>query len=144
MNNVVLSGRLTKNPELKYIQGNEEVMAMTKFVIAVDRNLSKEKKTTLEENNKSTTDFVNISAFGKIAKNVAKFCDKGSKILVQGRIQTGSYEKEGIRIYTTEIISTNIEFMTPKSKEESDEKHFEGFEFGTDFNPLEENGKIEF
>ncbi|MSU01893.1 single-stranded DNA-binding protein [Tissierella pigra] len=109
MNNVVLIGRLTRDPELRYIPGNGT--AVTKFGLAVDRGLSKAKKEEMESKGQPTADFINITVWGKPAESAANFLVKGRLVGIQGRIQTGSYEKEGQRVYTTEVVATNVEFL---------------------------------
>lgn len=108
MNSVVLIGRLTRDPELRYIQSGT---AVTRFTLAVDRNLSREKKQEMESRNQPTADFINIVVWGKQAENCANYLAKGRLVGVQGRIQTGSYEKDGIRRYTTDVVASNVEFL---------------------------------
>lgn len=108
MNNVALIGRITRDPELRYITSGT---AVTKFTLAIDKGLSKEKKQEAERNNQPTADFINIVVWGKLAENVANYTSKGKLIAVQGRIQSGSYEKDGTRIYTADVVASNIEFL---------------------------------
>lgn len=115
MNNVNLIGRLVRDPELRYIPSGT---AVTKFTLAVDKNLSREKKQEAERNNQPTADFINIVAWGKQAENVANYTSKGKLIAVQGRIQSGSYEKDGQRIYTTDVVANNVEFLEWDKKED--------------------------
>jgi len=99
MNNVVLIGRLTKDPEVRYAP--ESQMAVATFAIAIDR-ASKDKG----------ADFPKITCFGKTAELVEKFISKGRLVGIQGRIQTGSYKnKEGATVYTTEVVADRIEFL---------------------------------
>lgn len=116
MNNVALTGRLTRDPELRYIPSGT---AVTKFTLAVDKNLSREKKQEAERNNQPTADFINIVVWGKQAENVANFTSKGKLIAVQGRIQSGSYEKDGQRVYTTDVVASNVEFLEWGDKADS-------------------------
>lgn len=124
MNKVVLIGRMTKDAQLAYTSNTQK--AVTKFTLAVDR---------INEG----ADFINCVAFGKQAENIEKFVKKGNKLAVSGRIQTGSYEKEGQKIYTTDIIVENAEFIEPKkesnesSKEETKEPQFEPIDFDIPF-----------
>lgn len=104
MNNVTLIGRLTKKPELEYTQNNT---AVTKFTIAVNRQ-SKDKG----------ADFIRVTAFGRLAENICRYLDKGREIAVQGKIQTGSYEKDGRTVYTQDIILDNGEFLGSGRQEE--------------------------
>ena len=92
MNNVVLIGRLTRDPELRYIQTGT---AVTKFSIAVDKGLSRDKKQEMESRNQPTADFINIVVWGKMGeKTCANYLGKGKLVGVQGRIQSGSYAKD--------------------------------------------------
>lgn len=102
MNNVILIGRLTKDPELSYTQSQT---ALCKFTLAVDRQ-SKEEK---------TADFIRIVVWGKQAENCSRFLYKGKQCAVNGRIQTGSYkDKSGNTVYTTDVIANNVEFLGSK------------------------------
>lgn len=109
MNNVVLIGRLTRDPELRYIPGSGT--AVSKFILAIDRGLSKEKKQEMESKGQPTADFIPITVWGKMAENVANYLAKGRLVAIQGRIQTGSYDKDGTRVYTTEVVANNVEFL---------------------------------
>jgi len=109
MNNVVLIGRLTRDPELRYIPVTGT--AVTKFNLAVDRGLSKDKKQELEAKGQPTADFINITVWGRMAENAANYLVKGRLVGIQGRIQTGSYDKDGTRVYTTEVVANNVEFL---------------------------------
>lgn len=115
MNNVILIGRLVREPELRYTSGSQ--MAVCKFTLAIDRRSREEKK----------TDFPNVICFGKTAENCEKFLAKGRKVAVQGRLQTGSYEKDGVKHYTTDVIADNVEFIEwgEKTGESAKESHSE-------------------
>lgn len=105
MNTVTLMGRLTKDPDTRYTAG-EKAMAVSRFALAVDRR-TKEKE----------TDFISCVAFGKIAETIEKYVIKGMKILLQGRIQTGSYtNREGKKVYTTDVVVTDFEFCEKKGE----------------------------
>ena len=111
MNNVVLIGRLTKDPEVKYIPQSETAVA--NFTLAVDRPMAKEK----------TADFIRIVAFGKTAELCEKYLAKGRQVGIQGRIQTGSYEnKNGDKVYTTDVIAERVEFLGKKDEEKDQEQ----------------------
>ena len=111
MNNVTLLGRLTKDPELRYLQTGTN-SAYARFTLAVDKQLSRDKKQEMESKNQATADFINIVVWGKLAENCVKFTQKGKRVLVQGRIQTGSYvAQDGSRRYTTDVVASNIEFI---------------------------------
>ncbi|MDU1176243.1 MAG: single-stranded DNA-binding protein [Peptoniphilus harei] len=112
MNSVNLIGRLVREPELKYTQSG---LAVLRFTVAVDRKLSKDKRDEVERNNQPTADFISCTAFGKTAEVIANYHSKGSQIGVEGRIQTGSYEKEGRKIYTTDVLVNSITFVGSKN-----------------------------
>lgn len=104
MNKVILMGRLTRDPEMR----GEGTQAVTRYSLAVDRRFSRN-----EENN---TDFINIVAFGKSGEFAQKYFKKGTKVLVTGRIQTGSYtNKDGQKVYTTDVIAEDQEFAESKN-----------------------------
>jgi len=104
MNSVILIGRLTKKPELRYSNSGDKT-AIARFSLAVDRPYSKDKE-------KSEADFIQIVVFGKQAENCEKYLDKGRQAAVQGRIQTGSYkDKDGNTRYTTEVVAERVEFL---------------------------------
>ena len=113
MNNVQLSGRLTKEPDLKVLPDGK---ATAIFILAVDMGLSKEKKEEFEKKGKATAEFIAITTYGKIAENVAKFLEKGSQALVNGRIHVSRYEKDGENRYITQIVAQNVEFIGGKKK----------------------------
>lgn len=108
MNLVVLYGRLTKDPELKYSQGGT---ASCYANIAVNRPMSKEKRQEAEATGQPTADFISIKAFGKTAELMANYFNKGNRIALEGRIQTGSYEKNGERVYTMDVIVNRLHFV---------------------------------
>ena len=104
MNRAILMGRLTRDPEVRYSQG-EHSMAVAKYALAVNRRGQDE-----------PADFINIVAFGKAGEFAEKYFRKGMRVLVSGRIQTGSYtNKEGQRVYTTDIIADDQEFADSKN-----------------------------
>lgn len=108
MNCVSLIGRLVRDPELRYAQNGT---AICRFTIAVDRRMSKQKRQECQANNQQTADFIGCTAFGQTAELIANYHRKGSQIGVEGRIQTGSYEKEGRTIYTTDVVVNNLTFI---------------------------------
>ena len=115
MNNVVLIGRLTRDPELRYIANSGTPVAT--FTLAVDRELSKEKRQEMESKGQPTADFINIIVFGKSAENCAMYLQKGRLAAVNGRLQSRSYEaKDGTRRYITEVVATRVEFLEWKEK----------------------------
>lgn len=108
MNLVVLYGRLTKDPELRYSQ-NGTPSCFTS--VAVNRAMSKEKRQEAEANGQPTADFIGIKAFGKTAEILSNYFHKGNRIAVEGKIATGSYEKNGQTIYTTDVIVNRVHFI---------------------------------
>jgi single-strand DNA-binding protein len=110
MNSVVLIGRLARDPELRFIPSTG--MAVAKFTLAVDREMSRDKKQEATSQGKQTADFISITVFGKQAENCANYLAKGSQCAVHGRISTGSYTTQsGEKRYTTDIIADRIEFV---------------------------------
>ena len=110
MNKVILCGRLTKDPDVRYSQGAEP-MAIARYTLAVDRRRGSRNSNGDEQ----TADFIQCVAFGKTGEFVEKYLKKGTKMLVTGRIQTGSYtNKEGVKVYTTEVVVEEQEFAESK------------------------------
>lgn len=109
MNKVVLIGRITRDPELRYTASN---IPNTRFTLAVNRNFQ-------NQNGETEADFINIVVWRKQAENVKKYVTKGSLVAVEGRIQTGSYEKDGQRIYTTDVVADNVQFLESKSQSQN-------------------------
>ena len=106
INRVVLVGRLTKDPELKYTQTG---IAVTRFTLAVNRAFQ-------SASGEREADFISCVAWRKQAENVANFLKKGSLVGVDGRIQTGSFEgQDGKRVYTTEVVADSTQFLEPRS-----------------------------
>lgn len=106
MNNVSLVGRLTKDPEMRYTAG-ENSIAVAKGSIAVDRKFKRD--------GEQTADFINYLAFGKTAEFIEKYFFKGMRMGLNGHIQTGSYtNKDGVKVYTTDVIADNVEFVESK------------------------------
>lgn len=109
MNNVGLTGRITKDLELKYTQNGK---AYCRFTLAVDRGLSKEKKQEAEANGQPTADFINCVAWGATAETINRYTAKGKKVLVYGSIETGSYTtQDGSKRYTTDVLVKRIEIL---------------------------------
>lgn len=110
MNNVVLIGRLARDPELKFVPSTG--MAVTRMTLAVDKELFGEKKQQAISQGKPTADFINITVFGKQAENCANYLTKGSQCAIHGRISTGSYTTQtGEKRYTTDVIADRVEFI---------------------------------
>lgn len=112
MNNTTLLGRLTRDPELKYTQSGT---AVTRITVAVDRGLSKEKRQAAQANNQPTADFINCTGWGKTAELISNYFSKGNQIGIIGRIQTGSYEKNGQMVYTTDVVINSVSFVESKN-----------------------------
>jgi len=108
MNKVILMGRLTREPEVRYTNGqNGEQMAIARFSLAVDRRFNR---------NEQTADFINCVAFGKQGEFAEKYLHQGTKVAACGRIQTGSYtNKDGQKVYTTDVVLEEIEFAESKN-----------------------------
>ena len=110
MNKVILMGRLTRDPEVRYSQG-ATATAIARFSIAVDRRFKRD--------GEPDADFINCVAFGKTGEFIERYGHKGTKFVVEGRIQTGSYtNQEGQRIYTTEVVVEDQEFTESKRASE--------------------------
>ena len=108
MNRVILMGRLTRDPEIRYSQG-ESATAVARYTLAVDRRFNRNG----DENN---ADIIGCVAFGKQAEFAERYLHKGIKMLVTGRIQTGSYtNKDGVRVYTTDVVVEDQEFAESKN-----------------------------
>ena len=107
MNKVILMGRLTRDPEVRYSQG-EQATAIARYTLAVDRRFKRD--------GDQTADFIGCVAFGKLGEFAEKYLRKGTKVVVTGRIQTGSYtNKDGQKVYTTEVIVEDQEFAESKN-----------------------------
>lgn len=104
MNSVELVGRLVADPDIKYTDGG---LTIARFRTACDRRFRKD--------GDQTADFISCVAFGKTAEFVEKYFSKGKRIGLTGRIQTGSYEKDGTKIYTTDVVAENVEFVESAS-----------------------------
>lgn len=138
MNNIVLIGRLTRDPELRYLQTGT---AISRFTLAVDRGLSKEKRQEMESKNQPTADFIQITVWGKMAENAANYLAKGRLVAIQGRIQTGSYDKDGTRVYTTEVVASQVEFLEWGDKKQENSNWDSGID---GFHPVGNNEDIPF
>lgn len=108
MNKVILMGRLTKDPDIRYTQG-ENSMCIARYTLAVDRRFNR-------NNEGNTADFIPCVAFGRTAEFTEKYLKKGTKMAITGRIQTGSYDdKDGKKVYTTEVVIEDQEFAESKN-----------------------------
>lgn len=110
MNKVILMGRLTRDPEVRYTQG-DNAMAVARYTLAVDRRFSRN-----NNGDEQTADFIGCVAFGRSGEFAEKYLRKGTKIAVTGRIQTGSYtNKDGVKVYTTDVVVEDQEFAESKN-----------------------------
>ena len=105
MNSVILTGRLTRDPQIRYVSQSQ--MAIANFTLAVDRNKTK-------EGQDRDADFPDVVAFGKTAEILEKYAAKGSLIGVTGRLQTRTYEKDGRKVYVTEVVAERVELLGKK------------------------------
>ena len=107
MNKVIIAGRLTRDPEVRYSQG-ENSSAIARYTLAVDRRRQRD--------GEATADFINCVAFGKLGEFAEKYCRKGTKLIVLGHIQTGSYtNRDGQKVYTTDVVVEEQEFAESKN-----------------------------
>ena len=110
MNKVILMGRLTRDPEVRYSAG-ENATAVARYTLAVDRRFARR-----GEDGSQTADFIGCVAFGRSAEFAERYLHQGSKVVVTGRIQTGSYtNKDGQRVYTTDVVVEDQEFAESKA-----------------------------
>lgn len=153
LNKVILIGRLTRDPELKYTQSNQAVCT---FTLAVDKKLSREKREEAEAAGRPTADFPRIIVWGKMGENASRYLCKGSQCAIEGRIQTGSYDdrETGKTIYTTDIVADNVEFLSKSTQDErkgsngtntyqNNNNSSDGF-FEDDFREIQDDGRIPF
>ena len=127
MNKVILIGRMTKDPELKFAAGSG--MAISRFTVAVNRQFKKDE-----------TDFINCVAFGKTAETIAQYLTKGRQIAVAGHIQTGRYDaQDGTKRYTTDVAVESFEFIG--SNGQASNNVFDG---NDDFAPADDMGDCPF
>ena len=120
MNKVILMGRLTRDPEVRYAQGDNP-LAIARYTLAVDRRQSR------NSNDDQTADFINCVAFGRTAEFAERYLRKGTKIAVTGRIQTGSYtNKDGVRVYTTEVVVEEHEFAESRNASGNNDGGYNG------------------
>ena len=113
MNKVILMGRLTRDPEVRYSQG-ENAMAIARYTLALDRRFNR-------NNDDQTADFIGCVAFGRAGEFAEKYLHKGTKVAVTGRIQTCSYtNKDGVKVYTTDVVVEDQEFAESKNSSAGD------------------------
>ncbi len=125
MNRVMLIGRLTAKPELRYTGSN---VPYSRFTVAVNRTFS-------SNNGERETDFINCVIWRKQAENVCNYLDKGSLVSVEGRIQTGSYDdKDGNRRYTTDVVADNVQFLESRSQSQNRSNDVTPYDYQNDTN----------
>lgn len=107
MNKAIISGRLTKDPELKFLTDGK---AVATFTLAVNRM------------KKGEADFIRVTVWGNSAESVAKYCFKGSLVEVDGSIRIGSYEKDGKKVYTTDVMANQVNFLDTRKSESKQEE----------------------
>ena len=123
MNKVILMGRLTREPDVRYSQNADGSTAVARYTLAVDRRVSRQ-----NSDGQQTADFIGCVAFGKSAEFVEKYLHQGTKVVVTGRIQTGSYtNKDGQRVYTTDVVVEEQEFAESKSSSGSQDGGYSSY-----------------
>lgn len=119
MNRVILMGRLTRDPDVRYSQRADGSMAVARYTLAVDRRRSRS-----ADSNEQTADFISCVAFGLAGEFAEKYLHQGTKVVVSGRIQTGSYtNKDGQKVYTTDVVVDDQEFAESKSSQGMDSSY---------------------
>ncbi|MCI5839710.1 MAG: single-stranded DNA-binding protein [Peptoniphilaceae bacterium] len=171
MNRVILIGRLTRDPDLRYTQSG---MAVCSFTLAVDKNLSKQKRQEAESQNRPTADFPRVTFWGAQGETIAKYLRKGQQLAIEGRIQTGSYQDQnGNTVYTTDVVGDKFDFINSSNQNFGYQNDSNGFNqdnnsmnfnqdfgnsyknndnqsnndedfFGDDFSQIEDDGRIPF
>ncbi len=119
MNKIILIGRLTADPELKYTQSGK---AVTKFTVAVDREFK-------NKDGEKETDFIKTITWGKLAEICSEYLDKGKKVAVDGRLQIRSYEQDGDRKWIAEVVANAVEFLSPAKGSKKEENKENGVPF---------------
>lgn len=115
MNCIILVGRLTRDPDIRWSQGPEQ-KCVARFTLAVDRRMKRQEG----QQEQQTADFPACVAFGKTAEFIEKYVQKGTKLVLSGRIRTGSYtDRNGNKVYTTDVIADSVEFAESKKSQES-------------------------
>ena len=116
MNKVILMGRLTRDPEVRYSQGENQA-AVARYTLAVDRRFKRD--------GEATADFINCVAFGRTAEFAERYFRQGIRIVITGRIQTGSYtNRDGVKVYTTEVVVEEQEFAESKAASDQNSGNF--------------------
>lgn len=143
MNSVLLIGRLTKDVDLRTTKSGTNVAG---FILAVDKGLSKQKRDEAVQSDRPTADFISCQAWGMTADLLSQYCGKGSKIALEGRIQTGSYQDKetGKTIYTTDVVADRVEFLDTKSSSSQGGQVTDDDFFDDDFTEIDDDGRIPF
>ena len=116
MNKVILMGRLTRDPDVRY---SDQSSAVARFTLAVDRRFKR-------DGDQQTADFISCVAFGKTGEFIERYCHQGTKLVVEGRIQTGSYtNRDGNKVYTTDVVAENVEFAESKAAAANNERGYQ-------------------
>ncbi len=130
MNKVILMGRLTRDPEVRYSAG-ENALAIARYTLAVDRRFRRD--------GEASADFISCVCFGRSAEFAEKYFKQGQRILISGRIQTGSYvNKDGQKVYTTEVIVEEQEFADSRGRSAPTEESAQGTDIGDGFMSIPE------
>ena len=120
MNKVILMGRLTREPDVRYSQNADGSMAVARYTLAVDRRRGR------NSDNEQSADFISCVAFGRSGEFAEKYLHQGTKIVVTGRIQTGSYtNKDGQRVYTTDVVVEEQEFAESRAESDANRANFQ-------------------
>lgn len=156
MNKFTFIGRLTRDPELRYTRANQPV---ANFTLALDRNLSREKRQEAQDEGRPTADFIRVQVWGQMAENCNRYLSKGSQCAVSGRVQTGSYQDQetGKTVYTTDFIASNVEFLGGGNTSNNNQGNSQGRNYNSngansnsddffddDFVEIEDDGRIPF
>lgn len=123
MNKVILMGRLTREPDVRYSQNADGSMAVARYTLAVDRRRGRG-----NDGSEQTADFISCVAFGRSGEFAEKYLHQGTKVVVTGRIQTGSYtNKDGQKVYTTDVVVEEQEFAESKSSASNGDTNYAAY-----------------
>ena len=135
MNKSILMGRLTRDPDIRWTQGQDQ-KCVARWTLAVDRKVRK-----TENQNQQTADFISCVAWGRIAEFVEKYLRQGTKIAVVGRIQTGSYtNRDGVKVYTTDVVVEELDFAESKKNSETQDARQRDIDAAKNGSYRDENG----
>ena len=136
MNRVILMGRLTRDPDVRYSAGDNST-AVARYTLAVDRRFSRRE----DNGNGQNADFIGCVAFGKSAEFAEKYLHQGTKIVITGRIQTGSYvNRDGQKVYTTDVVVEDQEFAESKAADSGSRSELPKQQNGRNAAPVDESG----